>query len=205
MAATPRRSADRAKLRDRPASGNATTKRAAVLDAGQLAAMLEAAGPRDRALIAVMTAGAMRVGEATLLTWADVDGCDVSVPGGITKTAMGRAFTLPAGACAHLMAWREVCPPSKSGWIFPGIAGAPLSVRGAQTAITKLAERLGFKGVSSHSFRRSTLTAAHQAGLSLRSVAEISGHQSLAALEKYLDAGAARESAEAARGLLFGG
>jgi integrase/recombinase XerD len=93
----------------------------------------------------------------------------------------------------------------ESGWIFPGIAGAPLSVGGAQVAITKLAERLGLKGVSSHSFRRSTLTAAHQAGLSLRSVAEISGHQSLAALEKYLDAGAARESAEAARGLLFGG
>jgi site-specific recombinase XerD len=49
-------------------------------------------------------------------------------------------------------------------------------------AITKLAEKVGIEGVSSHSFRRSALTAAHQAGLSLREVAEISGHRSLAAL-----------------------
>jgi integrase len=71
-------------------------------------------------------------------------------------------------------------------------------------AITKLAEKVGIAGVSSHSFRRSALTAAHQAGLSLREVAEISGHRSLAALERYLDQDAAREKAEAARSLLVG-
>jgi integrase/recombinase XerD len=97
-----------------------------------------------------------------------------------------------------------VCPTTKKGWVFPGIAGQLLSVRGAQTAISKLAEKVGIAGVSSHSFRRSALTAAHQAGLSLREVAEISGHRSLAALERYLDQDAAREKAEAARGLLVG-
>jgi len=58
--------------------------------------------------------------------------------------------------------------------------------------------------VYSHTIRRSALTAAHAAGLSLREVAEISGHRSLAALEKYLDQDAAREKAEAARSLLVG-
>ncbi|WP_259725868.1 site-specific integrase [Synechococcus sp. CS-1332] len=106
-------------------------------------------------------------------------------------------------ACRYLLAWKEACPSTKKGWIFPGVASQPLSVRGAQTAISKLADRLGIEGVSSHSFRRSALTAAHSAGLSLREVAEISGHQSLAALEKYLDADAAKEKAEAARGLLL--
>ena len=53
------------------------------------------------------------------------------------------------------------------------------------------------------SFRRSVLTNAHQNGHSLREVAEISGHRSLAALEKYLDQDAAREKADAARGLLI--
>ena len=204
MAAAPRRSADRALLRDRPAKATAT-KRAAVLSADQIAALLEAAGPRDAALIALMTVGAMRVGEATLLTWADVDGCAIELPGGITKTGAGRAFTLPEAACSRLRAWREVCPPSNRGWIFPGIAGQPLSVRAAQTAISKLAAACGLSGVSSHSFRRSALTAAHQHGLSLREVAEISGHRSLSALERYLDQDAAREKAEAARGLLLGG
>jgi integrase/recombinase XerD len=151
-----------------------------------------------------MTVGAMRVGEATLLAWSDVDACTIAIPGQITKTGHGRTFTLPLAACRWLQQWREKCPTTKRGWVFPGIAGQPLSVRGAQVAISKLAERVGIHGVSSHSFRRSALTAAHAAGLSLREVAEISGHRSLAALEKYLDQDAAREKAEAARSLLVG-
>lgn len=202
MAAASRRSADRALLRDRPAKSSAV-KRAAVLSAEQIAALVAAAGPRDAALIALMTAGAMRVGEATLLTWADVVDCTIAIPGGITKTGRGRSLTLPAAACALLRQWREVCPTTKRGWVFPGVAGQCLSVRAAQAAIGRLADRVGLAGVSSHSFRRSALTAAHQAGLSLREVAEISGHQSLAALEKYLDQDAARSKAESARGLLL--
>lgn len=200
--ATSRRSADRALLRDRPARSTAT-KRAAVLGADEIAAMIESAGPRDAALIALMTAGAMRVGECTLLTWEDVTGCRVEIPGGITKTCAGRSLTLPPAACQLLEQWRALCSTTKRGWVFPGLRGQPLSVRAAQTAISKLAAAVGVDGVSSHSFRRSALTAAHQAGLSLREVATISGHASLAALERYLDADAAVVKAEAARGLLL--
>ena len=203
MAAASRRSADRALLRDRPAR-TAAVKRAAVLTADQISAMLAAASPRDAALVVLMCVGAMRVGETTLLAWEDVESCNVSIPGGVTKTGQSRRFTLPTTACQWLQAWREVCPTTKMGWVFPGQAGQPLSVRGAQTAISKLAEKVGIGGVSSHSFRRSALTAAHQAGLSLREVAEISGHRSLAALERYLDQDAARVKAEAARSLLVG-
>jgi integrase len=114
----------------------------------------------------------MRVGEATLLAWEDVEECSITIPGGVTKTGQTRRFTLPPAACQWLQHWREVCPVTKKGWVFPGQAGQPLSIRGAQTA--------------------------------LREVAEISGHRSLAALERYLDQDAAREKAEAARGLLVG-
>jgi hypothetical protein len=51
---------------------------------------------------------------------------------------------------------------------------------------------------------RAPASAAHQVGLSLREVAEISGHRSLAALERYLDQDFACDKAEAARGLLVG-
>jgi integrase/recombinase XerD len=169
-----------------------------VLTPEQIAAMLEAASPRDAALVVLMCVGAMRVGETTLLAWQDVEECSITIPGGITKTGASRRFTLPPAACKWLQEWREVCPTTKKGWLFPGQAGQPLS------AITKLAAKLGIEGVSSHSFRRSALTAAHQAGLSLREVAEISGHKSLGALERYLDQDSAREKAEAARGLLVG-
>lgn len=194
----------RAQLRDRPAVRQAV-KRAAVLTAEQIQSLLEAASPRDAALIALMSAGAMRVGEACELCWEDVQDCTIHVPGGATKTRVGRTFTLPAEACRYLQAWQQQCPRSNRGWIFPGQAGQSLGKRAAQAAISKLAAKLNISGVSSHSFRRSILTAAHQSGLTLREVAEISGHQSLAALEKYLDQDAAKEKAEAARGLLFGG
>jgi len=59
--ATARTTAARAALRDRPARTTAA-KRAAVLSADQIATMLAAAGPRDAALIALMTVAAMRVG-----------------------------------------------------------------------------------------------------------------------------------------------
>jgi integrase len=104
--------------------------------------MLAAASPRDAALVVLMCVGAMRVGEATLLAWQDVEECSIEIPGGVTKTGHGRRFTLPPAACQWLQAWREV--------------------------------------------------------------AEISGHRSLAALERYLDQDAAREKAEAARSLLVG-
>lgn len=204
MATAPRRTRDRATLRDRPAK-KAAEKRAAVLNPEQISAMLAAAGPRDRALIALMAAGACRVGESCLLQWSDIDGCTVSIPAGATKARVGRTFTLPAEACRLLQAWREQCPATNAGWVFPGQAGQCLSVRAAQVAIGKIADRLGIAGVSSHSFRRSALTAAHEAGLSLNALAQFSGHASISSLQRYLDRDVAKAQAEAARGLLFGG
>jgi integrase/recombinase XerD len=203
MPAAPRRSADRALLRDRPVKSK-PAKQAAVLSPDEIAAMLEAASPRDAALVAVMAAGACRVGEATLLTWADVDACTVTIPGGATKSGCGRTFTLPATACRYLHEWRELCPATRKGWIFPGRAGQPLSIRAAQYALTTLAQGLGLKGVSSHSLRRSAVTATADAGHNLKTVAEVSGHQSLSSLQRYIDGRTAKVQAEAARGLLFG-
>jgi integrase/recombinase XerD len=178
-----------------------------VLTAEQLQQLLAATtSARDLALLHLLTAGAMRVGEATLLTWDDFDlsAGSVAVPGGITKTGVGRSFTLPPSTAQALLQWQEQCPASQSRWVFPGSpVKAPISVRQAQRIITALAAACGLQGVSSHSFRRSALTAAHQAGLPLRAVAQISGHQSLAALERYLDQDAHQAQAEAARGLLL--
>ena len=113
-AAAPRRSADHALLRDRPARSTAV-KRAAVLTAEQISAMLAAASPRDAALVVLMCVGAMRVGEATLLAWSDVEECSITIPGGITKTGASRRFTRPPAACKWLQEWRQVCPTTKKG------------------------------------------------------------------------------------------
>ena len=72
-----------------------------------------------------------RSGEATLLTWDDVEDCAVTIPGGITKTGAGRSFTLPAAACRRLRAWRE-------GTAIPPLA-APTPV--GHAAVLQLAGR----------------------------------------------------------------
>ena len=125
-------------------------------------------------------------------------------PGAPTDYPLSPFITITPAAFQLLEQWRAICSTTKRGWVFPGLRGQPLSVRAAQTAISKLAAAVGVDGVSSHSFSRSALTATHQAGLSLREVATISGHASLAALERYLDQDAAREKAEAAKSLLVG-
>jgi integrase/recombinase XerD len=205
MTTTPRRGADRAALRDHHHQEPAPERRAAVLSPQQIGQLLAIAEPRDAALVAVLAAGACRIGEALLLCWRDIDEHGrVTVPGQITKNGKARAFNLPPKALHRVEVWRQGCPENRRGWIFPGNpARQPLSTRAGQLAITRLARRVGLQGVSSHSFRRSALTAAHQAGLPLRALAELSGHQSLASLQRYLDADSARAQAEEARGLLF--
>ena len=47
-------------------------------------------------------------------------------------------------------------------------------------------KKLGFDGVSTHSFRRSALTAASSKGVPLRVIQSISGHSSLDVLQRYL-------------------
>lgn len=52
--------------------------------------------------------------------------------------------------------------------------------------IPDLAEKVGIEGVSPHSFRRTALTQMSDAGVPLRHIQAISGHRTLAALERYL-------------------
>ena len=73
-----------------------------MLNADQISTMLAAASPRDAALVVLMVEGAMRVGEATLLAWEDVQECSITIPGGVTKTGATRNFTLPLVACQWL-------------------------------------------------------------------------------------------------------
>ena len=48
-------------------------------------------------------------------------------------------------------------------------------------------ERVGLVGVSTHSFRRTALTMMSSAGVPLRHIQEISGHNDLGTLQRYLE------------------
>lgn len=47
--------------------------------------------------------------------------------------------------------------------------------------------RVGLVGVSTHSFRRTALTQMANAGIPLRHIQEISGHNDLGTLQRYLE------------------
>ena len=48
-------------------------------------------------------------------------------------------------------------------------------------------DRIGLVGVSTHSFRRTALTMMSSAGIPLRVIQEISGHNDLGTLQRYLE------------------
>ena len=80
-----------------------------------------------------------------------------------------------------------------SDYIFPrGGGSGHLTVRAVDKHVRRAAELIGVPGASTHSFRRSMATHlhTHTSGVSLRAIQRVTGHASLASLERYLDVSA---------------
>ena len=79
--------------------------------------------------------------------------------------------------------------PSPRTWFyFPGVGKTGhLSPDSASRILRKACNKVGVQGVSTHSFRRTALTLMSNEGIPLRIIQEISGHRSLAELQKYLE------------------
>ncbi|WP_420065540.1 tyrosine-type recombinase/integrase (plasmid) [Microcystis aeruginosa FACHB-524] len=72
---------------------------------------------------------------------------------------------------------------SPNEFLFPGrFKTKPLTTAYADLVLRQTCDRLGLKGISTHSFRRTALTRMHLAGVPLRTIQRISGHSSLAAI-----------------------
>ncbi|HEY9873522.1 MAG TPA: tyrosine-type recombinase/integrase [Candidatus Obscuribacterales bacterium] len=79
--------------------------------------------------------------------------------------------------------------PAKPGALFPGMRGVTehLTRFMADKIIKDACRRVGLEGVSTHSFRRTALTQMCNAGIPLRHIQEISGHNDLGTLQRYLE------------------
>lgn len=76
----------------------------------------------------------------------------------------------------------------RSGWLFPSPKTSSHITRQVVSEELKLiAADLGYVGVSTHSFRRSLATNLYEKGIDLKSIASITGHQSLDKLSIYID------------------
>lgn len=168
---------------------------ATVLTPEQLDALLEAApSPRHRCLWAIQRWTAGRISECLSLQWADINGV-VTFRRGNTKTKVTRQVPTAARLEAELQAYRQAWAaehghqPSRTDALFPaaGSTTTPMSRQAADKALRATAEVLGYQGVSTHSFRRSFATGALRRGVDLKTIQEVTGHQSLGSLGHYLE------------------
>jgi integrase/recombinase XerD len=83
-----------------------------------------------------------------------------------------------------LLAYRH----PEGGYLFPGRHGLHhINSDSAARILREAMERVGIEGGSTHSFRRTGLTQLSNAGIPLRVIQEISGHNNLEQLQKYLE------------------
>jgi integrase/recombinase XerD len=140
---------------------------------------------RDRALFGICLFTGCRVSETLALQTSDIKGGTLTFRKSTTKGKLKTRVVDIQPGLAQLLAEY----PTSPGALFPGMRGRSLTLtRFMADKILKAAcDRVGLFGVSTHSFRRTALTMMSSAGIPLRVIQEISGHNDLGTLQRYLE------------------
>ena len=158
---------------------------------------------RDTAILMLLYAAGLRIGEALGLSKGMVDGLLDSGQDALAITGKGnktRLVPLLPAALEALAAYRDVCPFMKAlgprDVFFLGARGAPLDPAIVQKRMRELRRQLGLaESVTPHALRHSFATHLLAAGGDLRTIQELLGHASLSTTQRYTDVDAARLSA----------
>lgn len=180
---------------------------AAVLDTQQLDRLISALqGRHHQVLASVCRYTACRISEGRQLVWGNIGANSVVFPKTVTKGKLSsRTIPVTPRLGEVLDEWRHEWAvmngrsPKSVEFVFPGrFAGQCLSARSFMDALERAANEAGLEGVSSHSFRRSALSSASEAGVPLAALRTLSGHADLGTLQRYLEISqAAKEQAAA--------
>jgi integrase/recombinase XerC len=161
-----------------------------------LAAAVEIDGPlalRDRALLELLYASGLRVGELVSLDWRDLDlsarvlrvvgkgGKERMVPFGVPSSDALRAW---------LSAWESVRGAAAASDdempVFLNARGGRLTDRSVRRVLDRSVEGAAIAtGVHPHTLRHSFATHLLEAGADLRAIQELLGHSSLSTTQKY--------------------
>ena len=168
---------------------------AAVLSSAQLDQLIAALPAKHHQVLAeVCRRTGCRISEGRQLQWQSISKSHITFPKTITKAKL-KSRTIPQVPTLQevLAEWRHEWTvlngrqPMNGDFVFPGrFAGQCLSSRAFMDALNVASHECGLEGVSSHSFRRSALTSAHNAGVPLSHLMALSGHESMSALQRYL-------------------
>ena len=141
---------------------------------------------RDRALFGICLYTGCRVSEALALQTTDIKGGTLTFRKSTTK---GKLKTRVVDIQPGLSALLDQYQPESPGALFPGMRGVSehLTRFMADRILRDATKRVGLEGVSTHSFRRTALTMMSSAGIPLRVIQEVSGHNDLGTLQRYLE------------------
>lgn len=156
---------------------------AEILTRSQLVELFSVLSPKYKLLFGICYYTGCRISEALQLQRSDVSKESIVFRRATTKTKLTREVAIAPGL-ADLLATSNL---PEHGYLFPGKTGSCMTSQAADLALRKACDYIGLKGVSTHSFRRTALTQMSQAGVPLRTIQKISGHESLAALQRYLE------------------
>jgi integrase/recombinase XerD len=145
---------------------------------------------RDRALFGICLYTGCRIAEACALHKADVYGHSGKPKTHITfrrGTTKGKLSTRVVPVCKELHELLLEYNTDKE-YLFPGRHGlGHIRSDSADKILREIFQCWGIEGASTHSFRRTALTMMHHQGIPLNVIRSISGHRSLAVLQRYLE------------------
>ncbi|HEY9628857.1 MAG TPA: site-specific integrase [Coleofasciculaceae cyanobacterium] len=146
--------------------------------------------PRDRSLFGICLYTACRINEACLLHTADVYSARGEVRERITfrrETTKGKQSTRSIPVSPELRELLKGYQSSKP-YLFPGRHGrGHLNPRSADAILRSALSELRIEGAATHSFRRTAITQMHNARVPIKHIQTISGHKTLAALQRYVE------------------
>ena len=146
--------------------------------------------PRDKALFGICLYCGARIAEACKVLSVDI----------YEGPTIREWLTLRKESTKGKIATRSIPISSELGVILSGYSskeihffpghhnGIPhLHPSSADKIFREACQRVGIVGASTHSLRRTCLTRMHRSNIPLRVIQKISGHRSLATLQKYLE------------------
>ena len=150
---------------------------------------------RDAVIVLLAVRAGLRAGEIAGLTWAMVldaqgrVGKDIAVEDAIAKKGSGRRIPLHPELRTGLRELLTVSP--RTGPVIRSARGGAMRPNSIVNWYVSLFAELGLVGCSSHSGRRTFITAAARAlpgtGGSLRDVQLLAGHRSIETTQGYID------------------
>ncbi|MBE9160363.1 site-specific integrase [Nodosilinea sp. LEGE 06152] len=157
---------------------------AEIWSADQFEQVMGELSPKMRSLFSICYYTGCRVSEARQLRAEDVVGNTLVLRKATTKTKRTRAVPIHPKLKAVLAA---ADLPGR-GYLFPGRSGdKPITRQACDLALRKACDRLGLRGYSTHSNRRTWATRLDKAGVRLKAIQDLGGWSSMAALQRYLE------------------